>query len=301
MPGSVNHHLVSAGYQKNFGNTERFLNIVEARTGRLIDGRRAIRSNWREEHWNSTIDPSTGEVDSSLEDRFSALESSVLHDIRSVRIGQCSPKQATAIVHLFAIHLARSRSFRSWQTTLADDVLPGLITAVASKPEAIRRFVRSVGRPPRDGELAAMAQLISDNRSASGEWAVGSIAHHHDGVAEKLVQLHLQIIEVDPDLPGLVLGDVPVVHAKLAEGRFGYRDRIAIGDASLIVGPLTRRVLACFTEAPEADRRITTKKLWNQVTGTFVRAALNEVACHPDDLIHLQRVCRNLPPLPQRS
>ncbi len=297
MTRPVQHHLVSAGYQRNFGTPDRRLDIVDARTGDVIQARRAIRNNWRREHWHSVFDPSTGAADTALEEVFSKIESKALDAIRHVRIGQLTPDQAGAVINLFAIHLARSEMLRPWSDELSERELPGIIQELSSSPRAIARFEREHGRLPNAGELEAIAQRISDQRTVSGEWRRDTIAHNHDGVVERLQALHIQIIEVDSDLPGLVLGDVPVVHANLADGRFGYRDRLAIGDAELIMGPLTRRVLICFSATPDAHVRITTKRKLNAVLNLLIRASVREVGCHPDDRLNLQRVCRNPPPL----
>jgi hypothetical protein len=114
---------------------------------------------------------------------------------------------------------------------------------------------------------------------------------------ERLQALHTQIIEIDDGLPGLVLGDVPVIHANLSEGRFGYRDRLAIGDADLIMAPLTRRVLICFSATPDQHVRVTTKRKLNDVINLLIRASVREIGCHPEDRLNLQRVCRNPPAL----
>jgi Protein of unknown function (DUF4238) len=298
MTAPVNHHLVSAGYQRNFANDQRRLAVVNARTGDLAPRLRAVKSNWVEKHWNSVTDPRTGRPDTSLEETFSRIESTVLNHIKTVRIGSLSPEQAGAIVNLFAIHLARSRSFRQWQLAVHDEHVEQIVRETAGSPQAIARFEQQYGRPPAPGELEAMAQEIADRSTVSGQWNVEGMARHHDSVVDRLTKLHIQVIEVTESLPGLVIGDVPVVHADTATGRFGYRDRLAFGDANLIVGPLTRRVAVCFSQEPERPVKVTTKKLFNQVNGIFVRAALAEVACHPDDALNLQRVCRDLPPLP---
>jgi hypothetical protein len=297
MTRPVQHHLVSAGYQRNFGTADRRLDIVDPRSGEVIKLGRAIRRNWRREHWHSVIDPTTGSIDTELEETFAKLESRVLDEVRRVRIGHLTPEQVSAIINLFAIHIARSEMLRLWSDDLSRRVLPNIIREVSSSPEARVRFEAQFGRPPEAGELDAIAQQISDQRSASGEWRRDTIAHNHDGVVDRLTSLHVQIVEVDDSLPGLAIGDVPVVHANLGDGRFGYRDRLAIGDADLIMGPLTRRALACFSATRDANVCITTKRKLNDVISLLVRASVREVACHPDDRLNLQRVCRNPPPL----
>lgn len=297
MSRPVQHHLVSAGYQRNFGTADRRLDIIDPANGDVIEAGRAIRRNWRREHWHSVIDPSTGEVDTSLEDTFSKIETRVLDTIRHVRIGQMTPDKAGAVINLFAVHIARSEMLRPWSDELSDRELPNIIRELAASPRAVARFEAQHGRKPFAGELEAIAQQISDQRSASGEWRRDTIARNHDGVVERLQALHTQIIEIDDGLPGLVLGDVPVIHANLSEGRFGYRDRLAIGDADLIMAPLTRRVLICFSATPDQHVRVTTKRKLNDVINLLIRASVREIGCHPEDRLNLQRVCRNPPAL----
>lgn len=297
MTRSEQHHLVSAGYQRNFGTDDRRLDIVDARTGDVIKLGRAIRKNWRREHWHSVIDPTTGDADASLEESFSKVETWVLAAVRHVKAGQLTEEQSAAIVSLFAMHVARSHAFRSWTDELSERKLPGIIQAVASKSRPAELFEQQIGRPPEPGELEALAQRVSDERTKSGAWRRDGIANNHNELVDILNSRHIQIIEVDDALPGLVLGDVPIVHANLKDRRFGYRDRLAVCDADLIIGPLTRRVLACFSATPDPHVRITTKRRLNEVIALFARAAVSEVACHPEDLPNLRRVCRNKPPL----
>ncbi len=297
MTKPVQHHLVSAGYQRNFATSDRRLDIIHARSGEVVKSGRAVRRNWTREHWHSVIDPKSGSVDTELEETFSKIESRVLDTIRHVRIGHLTPEQSSAVINLFAIHIARSEMLRSWSDELSDEVMPDIITKVASSPEARMRFEQQFGRWPEPGELESIARRIDDYAASSGEKRRDTIAHNHDGVVERLKALHIQVVEVDDRLPGLVLGDVPIVHANLGDGRFGYRDRLAVGDADLIMGPLTRRVLVCFSATPDSSVRITTKRKLNEVIGLLVRASLREIACHPDDLLNAQRVCRNPPDL----
>jgi hypothetical protein len=178
----VQHHLVSAGYQRNFGTADRRLDIIDPANGDVIEAGRAIRRNWRREHWHSVIDPSTGEVDTSLEDTFSKIETRVLDTIRHVRIGQMTPDKAGAVINLFAVHIARSEMLRPWSDELSDRELPNIIRELAASPRAVARFEAQHGRKPFAGELEAIAQQISDQRSASGEWRRDTIARNHDGV-----------------------------------------------------------------------------------------------------------------------
>jgi hypothetical protein len=80
-------------------------------------------------------------------------------------------------------------------------------------------FETQFGRPPAPGELEAIAQAVADTNTVSGQWNVEAIARHHDRVVDKLQTLRVQVIEVVESLPGLVIGDVPVVHPHMATSR----------------------------------------------------------------------------------
>lgn len=99
-------------------------------------------------------------------------------------------------------------------------------------------------------------------------------------------------------MPGFVLSDVPIVHADSRTGRYGFRDELAIGDADLIVGPLTRRTTVCLTAEPMEHFAVTTKKATQLINAVFWRSAREVVACHPDDTREARRVCAHLDDLP---
>jgi hypothetical protein len=90
--------------------------IVNARSGERAPQAPASAIELGREDWNSVTDQLTGQPNTSMDEGFSTIETTVLHRIKSVRIGSVTPEQAGAIVNLFAVHLARSRSFRQWQS-----------------------------------------------------------------------------------------------------------------------------------------------------------------------------------------
>ena len=53
MSTSVNHHLVSQGYQANFADDEKKVAIVRVADGSSPTKLRAVRSNWYEPHFNT--------------------------------------------------------------------------------------------------------------------------------------------------------------------------------------------------------------------------------------------------------
>ena len=95
-------------------------------------------------------------------------------------------------------------------------------------------------------------------------------------------------------------GDTPVVHAALGGGRYGFRDRLALGDASFIIGPPTRTTAACFSACALRPELIKTRKRVDAINAVFLRAALREVACHPDDARAVRQARSRLDRLPRR-
>lgn len=84
-------------------------------------------------------------------------------------------------------------------------------------------------------------------------------------------------------MPGLVLADQPVVHARPDEGRYGFASHLAIGDADLIIMPIRRRLVAFYTVQRMANFTLKTKRGLRVINAAFCRNAVKEVACHPDD------------------
>ncbi len=115
----------------------------------------------------------------------------------------------------------------------------------------------------------------------------------HDGIAEWLNQFHIQIIVSPEPLPGFVIGDVPICHGNFSTQRFDFGDDLALGDSDLVMGPLTRRVLACFSISREQNQRLTAKRKLLEINNLLVRAAKNEVACYPEDTLTVQRLIRS--------
>lgn len=122
---------------------------------------------------------------------------------------------------------------------------------------------------------------------------------------EHLSKLYVQVITASDRLRtsdqspiGFALGDIPVVHADTKTGRYGFRDGLAVMDANFIAGPLTRTTAAVLTVRPERPADLVVKKKLQTLNAVFIRAAMGEVACHPDDALELRRMFRNLHRLP---
>ena len=151
-PVPVRHHLVSKGYQKNFADAKQRLSILDARNGDAVEMLRPTKRNWVENDWNSFIDDS-GIVNPHLELEFSRVEASAMRSIREVTIQGPTPRQKGAIISLFAMHLARSRSFVSFRDEIYDSALPGIVGKLTRDQRLIKGFEARLGRQPADGEL----------------------------------------------------------------------------------------------------------------------------------------------------
>ena len=292
MSAPSNHHLVSQGYQKGWGDDERRLTIIDPRTGDIIDRRRAIRRNFCERDFNTLRQPD-GTLDTTLEVAFGRLESDVLPLIRSASATNRGPRLNAAIANLFAIHLARSPAHRAFAERVSVRVRDEQLEQALVDPELKQRFEDERGYTPTVDDITA---LVDESDRAVWEFMkVSSMAEHHDKAAATLNAKYVQIIEIDDSVLGsLVLGDVPVVHADDRTNRFGFTDSLAIGDSNRIMAPLTPRVAAILTEEPIPPGIVKSKRKLNALNAFLIRGALREVACRHEDAQDVQRVCRQI-------
>lgn len=201
-----------------------------------------------------------------------------------------------AIANLFAVHLVRSPAHRAMGHRVGESVRQDLRDEAPNDPEVFAAFERDLGRPPTPEEIRAVVDAGYDG--VRSKWDITTMVDHHNKVAELLNGKHIQIIELDRSrnrsLPGFVLGDVPVIHADEATGRFGFADHLAIGDADRILAPLKPTVLALFTETPLPAATVSKKRSVNALNAGLIRGALKEVVCRHEDAAAVQRVCRRL-------
>lgn len=203
------------------------------------------------------------------------------------------------VANLFAIHLVRSPAFKNFHRDVGDRFRAVDVPAFVNNAEFRQRFEASHGRPPSKAELLELALHAYDQLATDPMSLVRTMIRQHDAIAEKLNGFHLQVIELaDSNLPGFVVGDTPVVHAALQYGRYGFRDRLALGDANFIIGPLTRNTAACFSARPLRPELIKTRKKVDAINAVFLRAAFSEVACHPDDARAVRQAHSRLDRLP---
>ncbi len=293
VPLLTNDHWVSRGYQQNFADAQKRVAILDISTRRIVATDRPIKSNFRERGFTTYLD--AGIPNDLLEKAFASVEKSVLHQIRQVSATDRGPVLKAAVANLFAIHLVRSPSFKRLHGLISDEFRNGRDVAnLAADPRLPALFEKEFGRPPRHGELLDLVRDQHDALAADPVSLVRTMIHQHDQIAEKLNHFNMQVISVAGDLPGIVLGDTPVVHAHPATHRYGFRDRLALLDATLIIGPLKRTVAACFTVEPLPPVRVRTRRDLDVLNAVFVRSAEAEVACHPNDARRLQQLAGRL-------
>lgn len=245
----ANDHWVSLGYQQNFATDDHRVAVLDVRSGEIVDGGRPIGSNFSEPGFRALLEQDVpADV---LERALAPIEPRVIEEIRTIHSGNRGPQQEADVVRLFAAHLVRSPSFRTFHADGDDPVQ--LVEAMSA-------------------QLGVITDLLE--------------------------RFHLQIVELDEGLPGFALGDTPVLHIATRDHRFGFRDDLAVGDADLIAGPLTRTTAACFTVEPLPDVRFGTRKRVDTWNAFFIRAAQAEVVCHPDDARGLRQTHSRLDRLP---
>lgn len=224
-----------------------------------------------------------GELNTSLEDTFCSMESTVLHRIRKVSRTNAGAAEKESVACLFAIHLVRSPSFKDIHTMVVESKRSDLVNELAADDEIVAKFIEITGRPPDRGELARLAQHGYGEIVEDPTVLADSTIHLHERINTHLNQIHMQIIEVPDDLPGLVLADTSIVHAYPPDKRYGFRDGLGIEAATLMIGPLTRRIAVAFTTRQTANRVFKYRWEVDTLNAIFIRNARSEVACHPDD------------------
>lgn len=292
MNAAQRHHLVSKGYQKNFADGQHRLTVIDARSGVTLDRLRPAKLNWVENDWNTFWDES-GDPNRQLEQEFARIEAGVMRRIRDVHAGTAQGAHLSAVINLAAMHLVRSRSFITFLRDVRSTAMPGIVDHFVNDRELTLRFETHHHRPPSAGELHLLVSRAAREHTESRQSELETVIAQHNKIADLLSQNTMQVLTIDEGLPGLPIGDQPVVHADLDSARFSFRDRLAIGDANLIFIPLTRRVAACLTRSPLSDTTISSTHQWKRFVDIQIRACLKEIAVHPDDALAVARLCRN--------
>lgn len=296
-PFAEMHHLVSRGYQRNFADQWHCVTVIEARTGGIVDVARPIKRNFVSPGYNTRVNRD-GAADSRLEREFAKLERPILDQIRRITPARCGPDLRQAVVTLFALHLVRSEAFQQSHERIIDDLRRYWLPELASAPELRQRYAAEYGVEATDQAIIQIGEQVLAENARANRLHVDGMVRTYNKLAAKLAQFHVQVITSDQLGMGFALGDVPVVHANIGTGQYGFRDRLAIGDANLIVGPLTRSTAVALSVRPMDAARLTVKRRLQELNAVFARAALHDVACHPDDAIEVRRVCQSLDRFP---
>lgn len=286
-------HLVSKGYQQNFADRWHVA-VVDAHSGAVIDERRLTRENWVVDDFTSIMEPD-GSIDDSLEREFAKREQRTLNVIRGITVNApVSADQKTALDDLAALHLTRSRSFAEAHKTAVGKTLDEAPSRLSRDPRAMMAFARQHGRAPSAGELEAIVARAAREFAEEPDLFMSGVRRVDPVIQQLLRKWTVQLVGVADALPGFILPDNPVLHGRRTEGRFGFRDAVAIGDADTIIVPISRRLAALYSGQPLPSVHIYTKASLRWINSLLVRSALNEVACHPEDAQETSWLIANL-------
>jgi hypothetical protein len=158
---------------------------------------------------------------------------------------------------LAAIHLVRSLSFVKIHGQVTDAYFENCVADFLAEPRLVELFASAHGRQPAPGELESrIAEQAREFQASSDLWARG-MRRVRAGVPGVLDRYRVQLVEAPSWMPGFVLADQPVLHARPDEGRYGFASQLAIGDADLIIVPIKRRLVAFYTSQLLANRHFT--------------------------------------------
>lgn len=288
-------HLVSKGYQENFARNHRVA-VVDRSTGKLIEERETKR-NWRENDFVTVFD-ADGQPDDSLEREFAELERTVLNKIREISSAPMRSDQRSALDQLAAIHLTRSLNYASRHHEVTEAFFDDAVCEFMMDPRLRQLFEADHRRAPFPGELEALITQQVQQFRAQPDLLANGMRHGVASITQILARWQVELIAAPGGLPGFVLPDHPVLHAARTQGRYGFRDHLAVGDADLLMVPIRRRLLACYTNGHGGLKTLRTKKQIQLVNAALCRNARLEVACHPEDARDVGNAIRNSDRLP---
>jgi len=117
------------------------------------------------------------------------------------------------------------------------------------------------------------------------------VTAHIPGV---LGRYRVQLVEAPSWMSGFILAHQPVLHVRPDEGRYGFASQLAVGDADLIMTPIQRRLLACYTGQPLLNFTLKTKRSLRIINAALCRNAMKEIACHRDDVREASYVMKHI-------
>lgn len=291
------HHLVSRGYQQNFANDEKRVAILDTRTARITSTDRPIKNNFTSAGFNSYID-ADGSASAWLEREFAKVERPVLDQIRRITVGSPRPSAIGAVVGLMSLHLVRNRAFAEFHDDILDQTRREQAAKMLRDPRLQAMHLKQLGMPASESSVQTMIDDWAEQSIASNSGLVESMSRQYNSLVDKLSCFRVQVISAERLETGFGLGDTPVVHANSGTGQVGFRDRLAVGDADIVMAPLSRWIAVALTARRVPSLELRTKKALQRINAATIRAADAEVACHPDDSRELRRVCEHLADYP---
>ena len=175
-------HWVSRGYQQNFATVDKRVAIFDIGQGRIIDGQRPIKSNFREQGFTTFL--KAGIPTDLLERAFASVEARVLNEIRTISRTRCGPQQKADTANLFAVHLVRSPAFKAFHAHIGQRYRENDVPLVAGHPSLSERFEASEGRPPMEGELLDVSLRVYDDMVGDPMHLVTTLIRQHDAMAD---------------------------------------------------------------------------------------------------------------------
>ena len=281
---------MSAGWQKNFAETVEKKNGVtgyvshfNVRSGEIVDRRRSVDRSLYERDYGTFWNPD-GTPNRTIDDLFTDTEHEVIKPLRLLSHENVSEDDKRRIIDLFALHHARSTATRFRLRQMLDDVMADAPDRLAAK---IGQLGLLSGQIPDRVEIEGHVREFHEADVKAATTEVGPLLRIRDDAVRFLSQYELQVVESPESFPGFVLGDVPVVNAKLSnlsEQRFGMRDRLKLNESDFIGGPLSRHQAVVFSREPAAHFMISNPELIATFNVQTLFAATELVVCHPDDV-----------------
>jgi hypothetical protein len=193
-------HLVSRGWQRNFGDDQERVASIEARTGVITGSARPIKNNFAEQGFMTYTEPG-GAWTRDADTAFRKIERRVFERVREVRRDVCDEDHRNAVIEMCSIHLVRSNDFRDAQLRLLDDLqLSAMSDDYPTRQEAHKRFLARHGVPPPPGLVDYLIEMWM-NVQRSGLVFFDSVEDRIGKIDAQLRWWHLQVVEVDPSRP----------------------------------------------------------------------------------------------------
>lgn len=269
-------HVVPAGYQRNFAETEQIRVIHKPTLSDIVIG---VRDNFVARHFLRVV--IKGEANDAAEDEFARIENAALPLIRSATpFTPRSPSQILAIKATMAMLWSRSFSREVISRRIHSEVLATFVETVPRDVGARQRFQRQHDRPAKPGELEAIVESAAAKLLRERWHDVGSMLRHHNEALAKFRALNVSLYQ---PLRGteFLTSDNPVVLARTIHLiQVGAQNGLALGDSDFIFLPISRFVGACLTTNDEGDSELD-RPTMTRLNQAIWRNAVERVACHP--------------------